>query len=154
MLPPRGIIQTLSFYFRLPLRVEATPYTIRYVHSSVLPRTLLTFWLLQTAVFLCGTAVKSQSNGAPGKIAAMHVEGANVVPAEKVIAATGLKPGQVFDPQQLNTVMQKLGKSGVFADISYSYLPQGGVVKIDFKVEEAKFRSCHFDNFVWLSNNE
>src|SRR5262249_38895091 len=62
--------------------------------------------------------------------------------------------GQVFDPQQFNTVVQKLGKSGVFADVSYSYLPQGGVVKIDLKVEEAKFRDCRFDNFVWLGKEE
>src|SRR5579859_6092623 len=96
----------------------------------------------------------AQSAGAAGKIGAIHVQGQKMLTAEQVIAATGLKPGQEFDPQQLNAAAERLGKSGAFSDVTYSYVSQGGLMAIDFKMEEAKFRACHFDNFVWLSDDE
>jgi len=119
------------------------------------PRALLTLLFLETAAFLFPCRGTPQAKAVDvTRIDAMHVEGAHLISAERVIAATGLKPGDRFDPDRLNAVMQKLVKSGAFADLTYTYVPQGAVVKIDFKVEEAKFRKCFFDNFVWFDNDE
>lgn len=103
---------------------------------------------------IAAKCVDAQSAGAAGKIGAIHVDGQKTLTAEQVIAATGLRAGQDFDPQQLNAAAERLGKSGAFSDVTYSYVSQAGLLAIDFKVEEAKFRACHFDNFVWLRDDE
>ena len=138
-----------------PLRLIADAYTIRHVPRISFARIFLTLFLLETAIVLFSGAANPQTSASTViKIGTMHVEGAHVISAERVIAATGLKPGDRFDPDRLNVVMQKLGKSGAFADLTYTYLPQGAVVKIDFKVDEARFRKCLFDNFIWLTKDE
>lgn len=92
--------------------------------------------------------------GSSLKIGAIHVHGMKTFSEAQIVAATGLKQGQTFDPKNLDAVAERLGKSGAFSDISYSYVPKNGQMAIDFKVEEGKFRACHFDNFVWLSDAE
>jgi hypothetical protein len=75
--------------------------------------------------------------------------------SEQAIAASGLKPGQEFSVKDLDAAAERFGKSGAFPDVSYSYLPQGGNISVEFTVQEAaKFRECVFDNFVWLSRDE
>jgi outer membrane protein insertion porin family len=118
---------------------------------------------VQVAVVLAAALVgsagvegRAQSSGVPAaKIGAIRITGQRRFTAEQVIAATGLKAGQIFNPKELDAVAERLGKSGVFPTISYSYVPEGGLISIEFKVEEAtKFRACVFDNFVWMSDEE
>jgi outer membrane protein assembly factor BamA len=118
---------------------------------------------VQVAVVLAAALVgsagvegRAQSSGVPAaKIGAIRITGQRRFTAEQVIAATGLKAGQIFNPKELDVVAERLGKSGVFPTISYSYVPEGGLISIEFKVEEAtKFRACVFDNFVWMSDEE
>ncbi|MGB7281862.1 MAG: POTRA domain-containing protein [Candidatus Acidiferrum sp.] len=97
---------------------------------------------------------RPQTDATGAKIGAIHVHGMKVFTEKQVIAAIGLKPGQDFDPKQLDAVAERLGKSGAFSDITYSYVPKDGRMAIDFTVEEGKFRHCYFDNFVWLSDAE
>ncbi len=97
----------------------------------------------------------SQTQREVAKIGSIRVTGEKRFSAEQVITATGLKPGQVFDAKELDAVAERLGKSGAFTDLTYSYVPEGGLMSITFKVEEAsKFRRPVFDNFVWLSDSE
>jgi outer membrane protein assembly factor BamA len=96
----------------------------------------------------------AQGANTTAKIGAIRVTGAKTITAAQVIAATGLKSGQPFHADDLNAIAERLGKSGAFSDITYTYVPQGGTMAIEFKVQEAKFRACHFDNFVWLSQDE
>lgn len=135
------------------LRSTTKLFTMRHV-----PRLSIRSTLLATAILAAGSCVatapaRPQTDAAP-KIGAIHVHGLKVFTEEQVIAATGLKPGQTFDPKQLNAVAERLGKSGAFPDVTYSYVPQDGKMAVDFKVEEGKFRPCDFDNFVWLSDAE
>lgn len=88
-------------------------------------------------------------------IGTIRVSGQKKFSAEQVIAATGLKQGQIFNVKDLDAAAERLGKSGAFPDVSYSYVPQGGAIAVEFKVQEAaKFRECVFDNFVWLTRDE
>jgi outer membrane protein assembly factor BamA len=104
---------------------------------------------------LLAVETEQSSGAAPAKIGAIHVRGQKNYSAEQVIAATGLKAGQEFNVNDLDVAAQRLGKSGAFPEVSYSYVPQGGLIAIEFKVEEAtKFRNCAFDNFVWLTQDE
>lgn len=108
-----------------------------------------------SAALLCAKSTPRQSAGAVvSKIGAIHVTGQKIFTAEQVIAAAALKAGQVFDVSQLNAAAERLGKSGAFSDVTYTYVSQGGLISVDFKVEEAKLHTCHFDNFVWLTSAE
>lgn len=139
---------------RLGLRIENVTHKILHVIGRFLSKRRAAAALAMLCWLVAAKCVNAQSAGAAGKIGAIRVKGQKTLTAEQVIAATGLKAGQEFDPQQLNAVAERLGKSGAFSDITYSYVSQGGLMAIDFKVEEAKFRACHFDNFVWLSDDE
>jgi len=66
-----------------------------------------------------------------------------------------LKVGDPFDPRKLDAVTEKLGKSGAFEQVSYSYRPEGGLMVVEFTVQEAaRFHKCVFDNFVWAGDEE
>lgn len=137
------------------LRSGAEAFTIRHVQNHRLP----VIPLIILAIFVPSSAVAStwhvQAAGAAAKIGSVRVNGQKRFSAEQVIAATGLKPGQTFTVKDLDEAAERLGKSGAFPDVSYSYVPQGGQIAVEFKVEETtKFRECVFDNFVWLTSDE
>ena len=118
-----------------------------------IPGSLLILIALSFAGAPPGAAAQSASS-AP-KIGAVHVTGQQRYAADQIIAATGIKPGQLFDQKALDDVAERIGKSGPFTAISYSYKSEGGLVSVSFKVEEApKFHDCVFDNFVWLTPEE
>lgn len=98
---------------------------------------------------------QAPSNGAVLRIGSIRISGQKRFSEEQVIAASGLKAGQVFRREDLDATAEKLAKSGVFQEVTYSYQPVGGQVAVEFKVEESpKFRKCIFDNFVWLSDDD
>jgi outer membrane protein assembly factor BamA len=111
---------------------------------------------MAVALLNCGsTAGQPQSSTRTPKMGAIRVSGQKKFSAEQVIAASGLRPGQDFNVKDLDAAAERLGKSGVFPDVSYSYVPQEGKMSVEFKVQEAaKFRECVFDNFVWLTGDE
>jgi outer membrane protein assembly factor BamA len=112
----------------------------------ILPLALSSWLLLPSAA--C-----AQSN-AVTKIGAIHVQGEKMFSEEQIVAATGLRTGQAFDRQKLDDATAKLGRSGAFQEVNYSYAPAGGAMAIQFTVQEGRLRGCHFDNFVWLSDEE
>jgi outer membrane protein insertion porin family len=136
------------------LRFHGEEFTIRHVKNHFL-RWIVAGGVLTATALSFGAVAQAQTTGATAKIGSIHVTGGKRFNEEQVVAATGLKTGQAFDPKTLDAVAEKLGKSGAFSDITYSYVAENGLVSITFKVEESpKFRKCVFDNFVWLSDEE
>jgi outer membrane protein assembly factor BamA len=135
------------------LRFEATAFTIRHVQNSFQRLVVLAVWTCVLSGVV--NAGQPQEKARVAKIGSIRVIGQKQFSAEQVIAATGLKAGQAFDVKELDAAAERLGKSGAFPDVSYSYVPQGGLIAVQFKLEEAaKFRECVFDNFVWLTSDE
>jgi outer membrane protein insertion porin family len=113
--------------------------------------------LLVLAVFLPAalTFAQSDANGGVPTISEIRVSGQSRFAEDQVIAASGLKSGDAFFVKNLNRAAERLGKSGVFEEVSYSYAPRGIQMDVEFKVREVtKFRRCIFDNFVWASNDD
>jgi outer membrane protein assembly factor BamA len=100
--------------------------------------------------FLTRTALAQEPT-----ISEMRISGQSRYGADQVIAAIRLKPGDAFRVKDLNRAAERLGKSGVFEEVSYTYTPRGGQMMVEFKVREVtRFRKCLFDNFVWASDDE
>ncbi len=136
------------------MRFVSWAFTICHVKIHLIRLFVLIALTTAMTTFIYANDGPTQGSGA-AKIGSIHIKGLKKFTAEQVIAAMGLKPGQVFDLKALDAGAERLGKSGAFPDVAYSYVPQGGLIAVDFKVEEtAKFRECVFDNFVWLTKDE
>lgn len=73
----------------------------------------------------------------------------------ELVSASGLKTGQDGSEENLKRAADRLAATGMFADITYSYVsaPQG--TRVEFHVNDnPKLLPAHFDNFVWLSRTE
>lgn len=111
--------------------------------------------VLSLVAFLsCSHTCFGAQTNAP-KCVSIRVLGLSRFTEDQVLAASGLKVGLPFDPQRIDAAVEKLGKSGAFAEINYSYSPQGSDVAVQLKVkEETKFHPCLFENFVWISESD
>ena len=97
----------------------------------------------------------AQLQGKQESIGHMDVEGASRYSATQIIAASGLKIGQMADDASLDAVANHLSDTGAFSQVSYRYETVAGKMNLTIHVaEEPKFMTCDFDNFVWFSQEE
>jgi len=96
----------------------------------------------------------AQSTSLP-LIGAIHCSGQKRFSELQVVAASGLRTGQVFDVQAVEAATQKLGQSGAFEEVRFKYRPDKGQMTVEFVVKEAtRLHRCTYDNFVWASTKE
>jgi outer membrane protein assembly factor BamA len=89
------------------------------------------------------------------KLIAVKVEGTKHYTPDEVAAATGLEIGKTVSEDDFKRASQRLGDTGAFSDIAYSfeYSPEG--TKLDLQVTDSDhFVPARFDNFVWFSDPE
>ncbi len=114
-------------------------------------RILLTF-LLASASLL---PAQSRKPAPPSKLISIRVTGSTRYTPAQIIAATGLQPGQTVSDEDFKGVSQRLGETGAFSDVAYSFQfnPEG--IKLDLQVSDSNpFVPVRFENFVWLSDQE
>jgi outer membrane protein assembly factor BamA len=73
----------------------------------------------------------------------------------ELVSASGLKIGHDGSEENLKRAADRLAATGMFADVTYSYVstPQG--TRVEFHVNDnPKLLPAYFDNFVWLSRAE
>jgi outer membrane protein assembly factor BamA len=71
------------------------------------------------------------------------------------LAAAGLQLGAVLDQKQLNAASKRLGDTGYFSDVNYTYGEVGGQMVAQFNVTEFEWDIlCVYDNFVWFAPQE
>jgi outer membrane protein assembly factor BamA len=76
-------------------------------------------------------------------------------PQEQVIAATGLQPGQAVSEDDFQSVSRRLGETGAFSDVAYTFQFSSEGTKLDLQVTDRNpFVPVRFENFVWLSDQE
>lgn len=89
------------------------------------------------------------------KLIAVQVSGAQRYKPDDVIRASGLRIGETAHDDDFKEAARKLGQTGAFTDVAYSfdYAPEG--TKLNLKVKEAEhFAPAKFENFVWFSDQE
>lgn len=114
--------------------------------------------LLAFSVITAAQAHKASSKQLPEsayKLVAVTVTGSQRYQSEDVLAASGLQIGQTVHEDDFQQAARRLGDSGAFHDIAYSfkYKPEG--TKLEFQVKDADdFVPARFENLVWFSSKE
>lgn len=101
---------------------------------------------------LCSRAQAPAANPAPSSaIASIKVTGSQKFPAEQIVAASGLKTGDVVTAEQIQEATNRLSALGIFSAVSYRYTAKGTAINLEFQVQEAPTYPIAFDNFPWFT---
>ncbi|MGB6384358.1 MAG: POTRA domain-containing protein [Terriglobales bacterium] len=91
------------------------------------------------------------------KLIALKVTGTARYTDKEILAASGLQIGQNAADGDFKEVVQRLGDSGLFSDVSYSYSFSDAGVKLELQLadtDKSKLVPAHFENFVWFTDDE
>jgi outer membrane protein insertion porin family len=104
------------------------------------------------------SAHKSSTKGLPGsafKLIAVQVTGANRYKQAQIVAAAGLTMGQTVSEDDFKSAVQKLGDTGAFTEVAYTFQYSAEGTKLELQISEnGQLVSARFDNFVWFSDQE
>jgi outer membrane protein assembly factor BamA len=116
-----------------------------------------TFLVLLLTVSALGQGRKSAPKPSPSeqRLASVHVTGTQRFTSQEVVAASGLEIGSVVTQDDFDKAGKRLGESGFFSNVAYSYAHTPMGTKLDLQLADAdKLVPAYFENFVWLSDDE
>ena len=133
---------------------EAPAPTCSWVRIAAVNRTLPAL-LLACASLLSAQTRKPSQPPSSSKLISIKVTGSNRYTPDQIIAATGLQPGQIVSDDDFKSVSRRLGETGAFSNVAYSFQFNAEGTKLDLQVTDSNpFVPAHFENFVWLSDQE
>ena len=108
--------------------------------------------LLLSAVAAAETAGKTQSGW---KLASVEAKGLRHFSQDQFLAASGLKLGQTAGERDFKSAAEKLGATGLFRELAYSYRYSPAGLDLEFEVtENEELVPLRFENFAWFSDHE
>ena len=124
-------------------------------------RILLATLLVVPATLRLGSTQTAQSRAAQElpdsahKLVAVKVTGTKRYSPDDVVAATGLQIGAEVSDDDFKKASRRLGDTGAFTDIAYSFSYSAAGTKLELKlVDSPKFLPAHFEDFVWFTDDE
>ncbi|HMD15686.1 MAG TPA: POTRA domain-containing protein [Terriglobales bacterium] len=118
------------------------------------------------ALFLCllvsaAAAQKSSTSKASSvsayKLIALKATGTARYTDKEILAASGLQLGQNAADGDFKEAVQRLGESGLFSNVVYSYSSSSAGTKLELQLADAdqsKLVPARFENFVWFTDAE
>jgi outer membrane protein assembly factor BamA len=95
----------------------------------------------------------SQMPASARQLIGIKVTGSKRFAEQDIVAATGLQLGTPVNEDDFKRAARRLGDTGVFTDITYSYSYSSAGTKLEFHVVDAdKFVPVRFEDFVWFSD--
>lgn len=89
------------------------------------------------------------------KLLSIHVKGLKEFRDDQIIAASGLKLGQFAGEDEFKQATNKLGETGLFTNLSYSYQYTNAGCNLELQIaENDKLVPITFENLVWFSDDE
>jgi outer membrane protein assembly factor BamA len=89
------------------------------------------------------------------KLVSVRVTGTTRYTPEEITEISGLKLGQTFTNDDFKAATERLGESGAFSDVAYSFQYATDGTKLTFQLTETdKLVATRFDNIVWYSDEE
>jgi outer membrane protein assembly factor BamA len=116
--------------------------------------------------FLTFVSLAAAQNPAPprknvpansGRLIALKVTGTTRYTDKEILAASGLQIGQNAADGDFREAAQRLGDSGLFSDVVYTYSSSGSGVKLELQLadtDQTKLVPARFENFVWFTDDE
>jgi outer membrane protein assembly factor BamA len=120
-------------------------------------------FILLGSLFLSAAAAQKQSTRSQPaandayKLIALKVKGTSRYTDQEILAASGLQMGQPAADGDFKEAVRRLGDSGMFSEVLYSYTASGTGVKIELQLadtDQSKLVPALFENFVWFSDSE
>jgi outer membrane protein assembly factor BamA len=85
----------------------------------------------------------------------IRATGSKRFPEAAIVASTGLQPGPNVTEDDFKRAAVRLGDTGAFTDVAYSFSYTFAGTKVDFHVTDAtQFVPARFEDFVWFSDAE
>ena len=97
------------------------------------------------------------SSAAGHKLVSVKASGTTRYTDKEILAASGLELGQNAAEGDFQEASQRLGNSGLFKEVRYSFSYSDAGMKVEFQladIDPTKLVSAHFDNFVWFTAAE
>jgi outer membrane protein assembly factor BamA len=86
---------------------------------------------------------------------AITVVGSKRFSEAEIAAESGLQIGTAVDDDDFKKASRRLGDTGAFTDVAYSFSYSSAGTKLEFRVTDAdKFVPARFEDFVWFSDDE
>jgi outer membrane protein assembly factor BamA len=103
------------------------------------------------------TAVGKASANEPAKLIALKATGTERYTDKEILAASGLQIGQAAADGDFKEAVRRLGDSGLFSEVVYSYTSSGPGIKLELQLadtDKSKLVPAHFEDFVWFTDAE
>jgi outer membrane protein assembly factor BamA len=115
-------------------------------------------WLMLTSVAAAQKRPASKVSPASAtKLIALKATGTARYTDKEILAASGLQLGQDAADGDFKEAVRRLGDSGLFGDIAYSYSSSSAGVKLELQLtdtDQSKLVPAQFANFVWFTDDE
>ena len=119
---------------------------------------LLAFSVLWNAQVLAGQSPPPRSAPvATYKLLALKVTGSERYTEKELLPASGLQLGESVGEADFKEAVRRLGDSGFFTDVAYTYSYSAAGARLELQVKDADSSTlvpAHFENFVWFSDGE
>jgi outer membrane protein assembly factor BamA len=97
------------------------------------------------------------SSTAANKLVAIKVTGTERYTEKEILPASGLQLGQNAGEGDFKEAARRLGDTGLFSDVVYSFSYSGAGTKLELQladIEKSKLIPAVFENFVWFTDDE
>jgi outer membrane protein assembly factor BamA len=115
------------------------------------------------SLLLSAAAAQKQSAGGKAssvtayKLISLKVTGTTRYTDKEILAASGLQIGQNAADGDFKEAVRRLGDSGLFSDVVYSYSSANAGTRLDLQLadtDNSKLVFATFENFVWFSDDQ
>ena len=91
------------------------------------------------------------------RLIALKVTGTARYTDREILGASGLQLGQNAADADFKEAVRRLGDSGLFSEVVYSYTSSSAGVKLELQLadtDQSKLVPAHFENFAWFTDDE
>jgi outer membrane protein assembly factor BamA len=103
---------------------------------------------------LAHTSAAQASGQGAAKLARIAFSGSSNLSNGQLLAASGLKVGDIVGKSDLQAAADRMSALGLFANVSFSYKSGPDGVELQFVVREAPTFPVEYDNFPWFTDDE